>query len=338
MTTEEVILRMGFDSTALKSGMGGAHFLVENSVKKSLESLKNLVAVNAVSMGLQLVDVWSDVSKTVATEFWDGWYSSSNRMTEITRKALRDTVELAQKAREKFKEASLDFELFAVGDDDEKKLEVLNRRKVEAQEKQAKAEKELAKLQEGMAWAVAMDDRAEQTRKIGAKEAEINLLLVKSLEIEKEIGTVERSREKESEKARQKEERFQEKKRQQAKQEESQRKTLSEASGNLYDFQRGRREFTIEEMASADFMKRTRWGRQAQQILRLQQWSKENAMLGFTQKSDWQQSRADKLMADLQKANPYLKDPQKELKEAMDKNWEKLEQIRIEGLHIKPEA
>jgi len=127
MTAEEVILKLGLDNSSLKSGMAGADYFVQNSMKATLNSLKNLVRVNMVSMAFQVMDYWDQVTEHIAEvmsgsehfarmagfakEQADVW-RTANKERWLEEEKLRKQQE--QNAKDKVKRAILDGEVQSV--------------------------------------------------------------------------------------------------------------------------------------------------------------------------------------------------------------------------------
>jgi len=110
MTSEEVILKLGLDNSSLKSGMAGADYFVQNSMKATMDSLKNLVRINMVSMAFQAVEVWDKASAHIAKVFYGNMYRTTDSLLDGFRERFRKLVIEGSKSREDLAKASRDFD------------------------------------------------------------------------------------------------------------------------------------------------------------------------------------------------------------------------------------
>lgn len=101
VTTEEVTIRLGLDNAALRSGLAGSDFLVQNSIKATMNSLKNLVRINMVTMALEVAKAWDKVSDVIAKSAYNlEGLARTGGFLEQQRLALRKEREAAEKVRE----------------------------------------------------------------------------------------------------------------------------------------------------------------------------------------------------------------------------------------------
>lgn len=335
MTKEEVIISLGLDNASMRTGLKGLDWLVKESLQDTMGSVKGLVSMNVVGLGMKVAELWDRVTKTFFANMFSAQYQQFDVLSSKTVDNLRKLVKEASQARKKFQEASEDFKMFTAKDETAR-LEILTKRRAEAEAKQDRIARDLMmrrKFYEMHSTALTAENRAKALADISALEIQINLSKADGLKLEKEIAGEERKR---MDKRKQDEARQSQVKELHDAKVLSAREAAVSAAESLEGAKRARRTFTLEEMAASPFMQGTRWGNQAQWILQLQEWSKSNAMLGFQGRSDWQQKRADELMEDLQRRNPFLRDPLRDLKATADKQLDRLNKIAGEGVNIIP--
>lgn len=197
MTKEEVIIQLGLDNAALKNGMTASNFLIENSVQKTLSSLKNLVAINMVEMGLKAVSLWDGFTKDMAKGFYANVYDATERALGNFRDRLRKLVGAMSQSEQGLQKANRDFD-FAVASDPEK-LAILDAeqradaKRIKAMQRDVEASKKWVEATKAFGEHKRTADYYEQNvrlpavEKIAKLEIQINAARVAMLDREKEV-------------------------------------------------------------------------------------------------------------------------------------------------------
>lgn len=320
MTKEEIIISLGLDNTAASKGMQAFNFIAKESIDDTLKGIKRLVGINMVDLAQDAIRYWGVFTEWLGKNMFNvDAFAAVGRELEKWRQKLTGIRKEAQKLRDEI--ATLN----AKGITDEMRMQDIEDQLPEIKFKMLREQR-----------------FAEEAKRTGADASEI---ILKALQYEKQWKELLVEKEELQEKLNEQADKENELRKknlavlvQSIKKVEDARRIAATADAALAKAQHAGREFTLSELASSQWLRGTPWQQKAAEILRLRQWAKENAMAGFTSRSDLQTQRADKLFNDLKKANPFLVDPLDELIQKADEQNATLQKIMNEGLPIKQAA
>lgn len=320
MTKEEVIISLGLEDAQLRTGLAGTDFFIQNSVKHTLKSLKKLVAINIVELAKDAIDLYDKATAELFSQIFDvDALKEYGVQIENIRKKMMGLRQEGEKLREAIgKEA-------AKGISSEMRLKDID--------EQIQREKDKMHLFEGLAKAMGFGNpeaRARFTVEALKHEKAWNELINEKAEIQEKINVeIEKENSERSKNLKILTDQIRLNEKHQADVAKAER-TLKAAQ-----FERGT--FTLAEMATAPVLQNKRWGWMAREILRTEEWAKENRMLGLDDVANRQQNYADKLYKQLIKENPHLKDPQRENIDKLNEQLMELKQLN-KGITLKQSA
>lgn len=320
MTKEEIIISLGLDQTAANKGMEAFNFIARESIEDTMKGIKRLVGINMVDMAQDAVRYWGVFTEWLANNLFNvDHFAAVGRELEKWRDKMRNVRVEGMKLREEIAE------LDAKGVPTAMKMKDVEEKLGEVGYKMLREQRYAAEAKRNGADATAIILQALKYEK------EWKQLLVEKDELQEKLND---EAEKENDQRKQNLAVLV----QSIKKVDEARRASTEANAAVASARRSGREFTLNELASSQWLQGTPWQQKAAQILQLRQWAKENAMAGFTQRSDLQTQRADKLFGDLKKANPFLVDPMEELVKKAEEQNMKLQKLLNEGMPIKQAA
>lgn len=322
MTKEEIIISLGLDNTAASKGMQAFNFIAQESIEDTLKGIKRLVGINMVEVVQDAIRYWGVFTEWLGNNLFNvDAFAAVGRELEKWRLKITAIAKEAAKLREEI--AKLD----ASGIDTATKMKDVEDQLPEAKFKMLREQETAAAFRR----AGFMQQAATHTLEALKFEKQWKQLLAEKEELQEKLND---EAEKENEQRKQNLNVLV----QSVKKIEDARRSAATAEAALAKAQHSGREFTLSELASSKWLQGTPWQQKAAEILRLRQWAKENAMAGFTSRSDLQTQRADKLFNDLKKANPFLVDPMDELIQKADEQNAKLQEMLTSGIAIKQAA
>ncbi len=349
MTREEVMISLGLDASALKTGMTSADFVIKESMQDTFKGIKRLVGINMVEMGMKAIELWDKASQKIGDFIYSRIYDATETAIGAARDKLRSLVKDTQDATGDLAKGRRGF-IFKTGSP-ELQQSVLEAERGEINFKLAAAEKdkhfgelaiERAKkmVSFGKEDAATTDKyRVEAVKNVAESEIKILKLQAEQLKNEEEQKDLADKQAEAAKKQAEEEKKIfdLEKDNQKDKLEYEKyigkyRKDADDAQERAELAQQARRSFTIAELAKADFMQGTPWQKQASDIVQLRQWAQENRMMGFFGKAEWQENRADQMTDSLRKQNSFIKEPLDDIYRTLDESLTVLEEIQEHGL------